>query len=159
MDGTPVPVRHWRATNRGGWLRQSLGSRQVTDSKLELDRRVAMETGEKARTVSIITQTFLDELSTAIASGRTVQLYGFGTFTLRKMNGAPPPHKRFGGTQAESTDTRIRFRVQFSKSDRLKKAVWKKYKENQHGKVWRRRVGGPSGDGKSGSPRLPRVRG
>jgi len=102
-----------------------------------LDNLVARETGEHLRDVSYITQVFLDELAKAIASGEPVRLRGFGTFTLTKMRGAPPPHKRFGDVPAKSPDSLIRFRVQFSKSAGLKREVWRTYKEKRNGKVRR----------------------
>lgn len=104
--------------------------------KSDLDRAVALATGESVRDVSLVTELFLQNLSEAISRGEDVSLHKFGKFKLRAQGGAPPPHARFGGG-ASSDELSPRLRVHFSKSHTLSRTVKRNFKEKAHGKIRR----------------------
>lgn len=101
--------------------------------KLELDRKVTIETGEPFRLVSLVTQTFLEEIVNALVKDGVVELRGFGKIHLRKQCGTPPPGKRFGG-KTPATAPVIRFKVCFSKAASLRKEIQLAKKVKHHGK-------------------------
>jgi len=105
-------------------------------NKFELDRRVAFEMDMEIQEVARITGLFLGIVADDIAKGHEVKLRGFGKFKLAKQGGAPPPHKRFGGGNNNDDRQQQRFRVHFSKSVTLTRAI-KTRQEKSHGKVRR----------------------
>lgn len=106
-------------------------------NKPELDRKVAFEMDMEIWEVSRITELFLAHAADGIATGHEVKLRCFGKFKLAKQGGAPPPHKRFGGGDNNDDGQHQRFRVHFSKSVTLNRAI-KNRQEKPHGQVRRR---------------------
>lgn len=106
-------------------------------NKFDLDRRVALMVDMEIQEVADITAMFLEFASEGISAGQEVKMRCFGKFKLAKQGGAPPPHKRFGGGDNSGDRHGFRFRVHFSKSTTLTKAI-KAQQEKVHGQVRRR---------------------
>ena len=104
--------------------------------KRDLDTRVTVATGETFKRVSFITQSFLEEVVSALVKEGLVELRGFGKITLRKQLGTPPPARRFGGS-APSAATLYRFRVCFTKAASLRKKIQLAKKEKRNGQARR----------------------
>lgn len=97
-------------------------------TKTELVRRTSMETGYGYNVTSAITAMFLQKVVEAIANGEELRLKGFGRFKVTHSGGKPPPHPRFGGGNNKQEEHCVRFRVHFSKSDTLTRAIKEKYR-------------------------------
>jgi len=111
-------------------------------TKAELDRQVAMETGDDIPTTTATTTLFLQKIVAAIASGEELRLRGFGRFRLTRTGGVTPmqykwkkgpPHNTPGNRNNDDDRQCLRFRVHFSKSETLTRAI----REKQHGKKQR----------------------
>lgn len=107
-------------------------------TKQELDILVSIETGIGLARTSAVTGVFLQKLMEAIIERKEVRIKRFGCFKLALQGGGPPPDKRFGARDNTRGRQSLRFRVHFSKSLTFATAVKEKYKEKNHGKVWRR---------------------
>ncbi len=56
-------------------------------TKSELVRKVAERTGTSQRMVKKTLASFVDVLAGELSEGKTVKIYGFGSFTLKKWPG------------------------------------------------------------------------
>lgn len=109
-------------------------------NKSDIDREVALETGESIELTAITTALFLKKVMKALARGEDVLLQSFGKFKLAHQGGGPPIHMRFG-TDNPKHGSYKRFRVHFSKSRGFSNEVRRQQKEKAHGEARRRRNG------------------
>lgn len=109
-----------------------MGPRKIKNklraTKALLDRKITHNTGEKLSRVSFITESFLEEMFSALVKGKLVELRGFGLMELRRQRGAG----QLNGSGARQDDI-PRFRVCFTKARRLRVEIHRNYKEKHRG--------------------------
>lgn len=105
--------------------------------KSQLDRDVAFELGESISDVGVTTEVFLRHLMKAIVNEKSVNLHGFGRFTLVQQRAATPIHTRFNKGDRESDAQPFQYRVHFAKSGRFREEL-RKRTTRRNGKARRR---------------------
>jgi nucleoid DNA-binding protein len=80
-----------------------------TRLKSDLDREIAMETGQSPQDVAWVTYLLMQKISDALARGEAVSLREFGRFSISR-------HRCGNPMQAESPSLTHGYQVHFSKS-------------------------------------------